>query len=216
MWAALRAELAYFRPFLLSAWAIAAAVAVMVNGLTLLASDDRHPGVTVSVGLPGILLVVGAMVVGFIAQGTRSEERRARLLFAAPLTPRQLGAVLVLLPTCLVALGVAATGVLVGLAALTPAGLDATPVRMVVRVAGQLLAVVQMGPLAQESTAARRQRRRSAAALGWTGFVTAILVLAVVQVVPDVAFGLLAQLAVAGAAMAASATLYARRTDFTR
>ena len=216
MWAALRAELAYFRPFLLSAWAIAAAVAVMVNGLTLLAGDDTHPGVTVSVGLPGILLVVAAMVVGFIAQGTRSEERRARLLLTAPLTPRQIGAVLVLLPTCLIALGVACTGVLVGLAALSTGGLDATPVRMVVRVAGQLLAVVQLGPLAQESTAARRQRRRSAAALGWTGFAVAILVLAAVQAVEVVAVGLFAQLAVAGAAMAASVSLYVGRTDFTR
>ncbi len=216
MWATLRAELVYFRPVLLTAWAIAAGVSVLVNVLTLLGHEQSHPGVTVSVGLPGILLVVAAMVVAFIAQGTRSEERRTRLLFTAHLTPPQIGAVLVLLPACLVALGVLFTGVLVGLSALWTGGLNPTPLAMVAGVAGQLLAIVQMGPLAQESTAALRQGRRTAAVLGWAVFVGAILLLAAVQVIGGAAFGLAAQIAVAVVAMATSASLYAHRTDLTR
>lgn len=216
MWAALRAELAYFRPYLLAAWGIAVGVAVMVNGLVLLARDEEHPGLEVAVGLPGVFLVVGAMIVGFIAQGTRSEERRARLLLATPLTPRQLGAILVLLPACLLSLGVSAAGLLVAVAALVTGELEPTPLRMVVGTAAQLFAVVQMGPLAQEATAARRQRRGLAAALGWTGFVAAILIIAAAQAAGQAAFGTLAQVAVASAAMAGSASLYAARTDFTR
>lgn len=216
MWAALRAELAYFRPFLLAAWGIAAGVAVMVNALVLLARDEKHPGVQITVGLPGIFLIVAAMVVGFIAQGTRSEERRARLLLATPLTPRQLGGVLVLLPACLLGLGVAVSCVVIAVAAVVTGELEPTPLWMVAGVAGQLFAVVQMGPLAQEATAARRQRRRPAAVLGWAGFVAAILVIAAAQAAGEASLSVLAQLAAGAAAMAGSAALYASRTDFTR
>jgi len=97
MWHALRAELAYLRVYLLSAFAIALGVAVMVDGLIVLTDDNGEQGYVLA-GLPGLFMIISAMVVGFIGQGLRSEERRMRLLLAGPLTPRQLAGVMVLLP----------------------------------------------------------------------------------------------------------------------
>lgn len=216
MWRALRIEFAYFRPFLLTAWGIAAGIAVLVNTLTWFSTSDDHPGSVLTAGLPGIFFVIAAMIVGFIAQGTRSEERRIRLLLAGPLTPRQLGGVLVLLPAGLVALGAGLGGVAVVVVGLVTGEFKPVPGLMVGGVAAQMLAVVQMGPLAQEATAARRQRRSRAANGGWAGFVVALLLLAGIQGIGPEALGMAAHVGVALGAMALSWTLFAARTDFTR
>jgi hypothetical protein len=217
MWRVLRAELSYFRTYLLFAWSIAVGVAVLVNGLTLIGSDD-HPGAVVSAGLPGIFFVISAMIVGFIAQGTRSEERRARLLLAGPVTPRQLGVVMVLLPAVLLGAGTLAGVLLVALAAVVTGKIEATPAYMVATVAGQMFAIALMGPLAQESAAALRQGRSRLAVAGWTGFVLAILLLVVfqAQLVESKIATIIAQVVIALIAMVVSAVLYAGRTDFTR
>jgi hypothetical protein len=214
MWRVLRAELIYFRIYLLVAWSIAAGVAVIVNLLTLLADDD-HPGTVVAAGLPGIFFVIAAMIISFVAQGTRSEERRARLLLAGPVTPRQLGLVLVLLPAGLIGLGALAGGLLVALAAILTGKLEPTPVSMVSSVTGQMFAIALLGPLAQESTAARRQDRGRVAIAGWTAFILAILLLAAFLPMDGI-FVIVGQATIAVTAMVASAAMYAGRTDFTR
>jgi hypothetical protein len=215
MWHALRAELDYFRMWLLGAWSIAFAVALLLNLLVLFGAGDGPPSI-VAAGLPGMFMVIAAMVVGFIAQGMRSEERRARLLLAGPLTPRQLGWVMVLIPAILVTLGVLAGGLLIGVVSLVTGRFDLQSVGIVGGVAAQLFAIAQMGPLAQESTAARRQQRTRAALFGWALFAASILFLAAAQWYLKSIAGLLGQVALAAAAMIAAATLYAGRTDFTR
>jgi hypothetical protein len=79
----------------------------------------------------------------------------------------------------------------------------------------QFLAYAQLGPLAQESSAARRQNRPRSALGGWLVFAVAILILAVSQVLLHSLVGHLGQILAVVAAMAATAALYQRRTDFT-
>lgn len=212
MWHVLRAELAYFRPWLLGALGIAAFVSTLLTILTLFVDgSDGVPGFVV-----GMFPIIAGMVVAFIAQSYRSEERRARLLLAGPLTPRQLAGVLVLLPVCLVGLGalfgglwVAATRWIIG--PLEPATLPTLGMFSV-----QFLAYAQMGPLAQEATAAHRQRRGRAAIAGWTVFVGAILFLVASQFFLGSLYGQLGMLISVVMAMVVAAVLYTGRTDFTR
>jgi len=215
MWHALRTELSYFRPWLLGGLGIAAGVVILISIVFQLVGDDGPPSY-VAAGLRGFFPIIAGMVVGFIAQSYRSEERRARLLLAGPLTPRQLGGVMVLLPACLFGIGVLAAGLMIGAGSLITGKLELETLRMVSGVAGMLFAMGQMGPLAQESTTARRQRRTRAAIAGWTVFVMAILLLSVLQLILGSIHGHLGQVIVALMVMVASVALYVGRTDFTR
>jgi len=87
------------------------------------------------------------------------EERRSRLLLAGPLTPRQLAGVTVLLPACLVGLAALAALLKFGLLTLVTGKLELANLGFVGAFTGGFLGYAQMGPLAQEATAARRQRR---------------------------------------------------------
>ena len=215
MWHALRAELAYSRPFLLGGFGIAAGVVIILSVLFFAVGDDGPPSF-VAAGLRGFFPIIAGMVVGFIAQGYRSEERRARLLLAGPLTPRQLAGVTVLLPAILFGIGALAAGLVIGVESLVTGTLCVETQRMVSGVAGMLFAMGQMGPLAQESMAARRQLRLRAAIVGWAVFVVAILLLTTAQWFLNTIHAHLGQPLVAVMAMVASATLYVGRTDFTR
>jgi hypothetical protein len=212
MWRALKAELAYFRPWLLGGFGIAAGISVLMHVLKWLVNDGE--------GVPGFLtnmfLFIGGMVVAFIAQSYRSEERRARLLLAGPLTPRQLAGVLVLLPACLVGIGVILTALKIGLVALFTGTPDFADLRMTASFAGEFWAYAQMGPLAQESSAARRQGRGRAATAGWAIFSVAVLVLAASMIFRGSIQGFVGQLMVLVAAMTVASALYQGRTDFTR
>jgi hypothetical protein len=212
MWHALRAELAYFRPWLLGGLGIAAGVAVLMTVLMHLPTvDSDAPSF-----LPAMFFIIAGMVVAFIAQSYRWEERRARLLMAGPLTPRQLAGVTVLLPACLVGLGVLAGGLWVGVTSLITGSLEPATLPTLGGFAGQFYTYAQMGPLAQEATAARRQRRGRAAIAGWAVFVGAIPFLAVSWFYFASIHGHLGQLIAAATVMVASTVLYEGRTDFTR
>jgi hypothetical protein len=78
-----------------------------------------------------------------------------------------------------------------------------------------MTAIVLMGPLAQESSAAHRQRRTLAWVVGWGTFVASILLMAGCTFLAR-EHGLAIQSAIAVIAMAVSAILYTGRTDFTR
>ncbi len=216
MWQALRAELAYIRAYLLGALAISVGVTGMVCLLVGL-SDKGSVPVWVYAFLPAMFLAISGMVVGFIAQGFRAEERRVRLLLAGPITPRQLAGVLVLLPAVLVGLCALAGGLAAGVVSLLSGTLGpaAATLQHVVSPAALMFAIAQLGPLAQESTAAYRQGRRRAGVAGWLGFALAIPLLVAFQwflrAVPGIG-----QMLVAVTAMVLSAGLGAGRTDFTR
>jgi hypothetical protein len=211
---ALRAELIYFRPWLLGGLGIATFVSTLLIVLTVFVNDsDGVPAFVV-----GMFPIIAGMVVAFIAQSYRSEERRARLLFAGPMTPRQLAGVMVLLPAVLVGLGALFGGLLVAVTSLlvSSGALEGATVPTLGMFSVQFWAYAQMGPLAQEATAARRQKRGTAAIIGWGFFVGAILFLVASQFVLGSIFGRIGLFAVVATAMVVAAALYAGRTDFTR
>lgn len=211
---ALRAELVYFRPWLLGGLGIATFVSTLLIVLTVFVNDsDGVPGFVV-----GMFPIIAGMVVAFIAQSYRSEEHRTRLLMAGPMTPRQLAGVLVLLPACLVGLGALFGGFFIGLTSLivgAASAKGATAPTLGVFVI-QFWAYAQMGPLAQEASAAHRQKRGTAAIIGWTAFVGAILFLVASQFVLGSIYGHIGLFAMIAIAMVVAAVLYAGRTDFTR
>jgi hypothetical protein len=212
MWRALRTELVYFVPWLLGGLGIAAFVVVVLSVLLRFLEEGDGPPVFVAAMMP----VIAGMVVSFIALGYRSEERRARLLLAGDLTPRKLAGVTVLLPLSFVGVGTLAAAPMIGLADLISGRLEPASLMVVIGFAGQFLAYAQLGPLAQESAAARRQGRGRAAVSGWIVFVAVILVLATSQFVQHSIAGFLGVALAVIAAMAVAARLYLGRTDFTR
>jgi hypothetical protein len=218
MWHALRAELAYARPYLFGGLGIAAGIVVLVSVIWYAVGG---PPPHAAAAVRGLFPILASMVVCFIVQAYRNEERRARLLLAGPLTPRQLAGVTALLPVVLSAIGIAAAGLVLGLGAILSGRLELESLHIAGFVGGQMFAYPQLVPLVQESVAARGQGRPRAAAGGWAGFVLAILALAVPYA--GLAAGvltwghlILGHLAVAVAALAASVVLYVGRTDFSR
>jgi hypothetical protein len=180
MWRALKAELVYFRVWLIGGLGMAVGISMLLYVLKWLFDDGEGvPGF-----IPNMFLLIAGMVVAFVAQGYRSEERRSLLLMAAPLTPRQVAGVLVLLPACLIG--------------------------------AQFWAAAQLGPLAQEATAARLQRRSRAGVIGWAVFAGAILLTSASWLFQGSFHGLLVSMITVGAAMGTTAKLYTDRTDFTR
>lgn len=209
---ALKTELEYFVPWLLGGFGIAAFVVVLLSVLIRFLEKGEGPPMFVVTMFP----IIAGMVVSFVAQGYRIEERRARLLLAGPLTPRQLAGITVFLPPFFVALGVLAAIPMTGLATLITGKFEPSDLRIVAGFAGQFWAYAQLGPLAQESTAARRQQRSAAAITGWTVFVGAILVLAASQFFMHAISGHFGFAMAAFAALGVAYVLYQRRTDFTR
>ena len=209
---ALKTELEYFLPWLLGGLGIAAFVVILLSVLIRFVEDGDGPPIFVVAMFP----IIAGMVVAFIAQSYRVEERRARLLLAGPLTPRQLAGVTVLLPACFVGLSALATAPMMALAALIAGKFESSAISVVAGFGGQFLAYAQLGPLAGESSAARRQQRSAAAAAGWAVFGSVILVLAASQFFMHSFIGHIGVAVAVLAAMGAAATLYQRRTDFTR
>ena len=225
MWLALRAELAYLRSYLLGGMGLAAGVVVLVS-VVFFAVGEEGPPSHAAAGIRGMFLIMAPPVVAFIAQAFRPEARRARLLLAGPLTPRQIAGAMVLLPAILFAVGVVAAGLVTGAGFLVTGKLEPEALHVVGYVGGLIIMMNQVGLLVQEAAAARRQRRRLAAAAAWTGFGAALLLfaalfLAALFLAAPQGFLTwihlhLGNLILAVAAMLASVKLYAGRTDFTR
>jgi drug/metabolite transporter (DMT)-like permease len=212
MWHALRAELVYFRMWLLGALGIAAGVSVMMLVIKWFVDDAE--------GIPGFLtsmfLFIAGMVVSIIVQSYRWEERRTRLLLAGTLTPRQLAGVLVILPACFMSVGALAAVIMIGLTALITGNLDHTDLRMTAVFGLEFWAYAQMGPLVQEAAAARRQGRGRAAIVGWMVFAGAILLLAMGMFFRHLIQANLGQMLAIVMTMVVAAAIYQGRTDFTR
>ena len=212
MWHALRAELVYFRMWLLGGLGIAAGVSLLMLVIKWLVDDAE--------GIPGFLtsmfLFIAGMVVSIIVQSYRWEERRTRLLLAGTLTPRQLAGVLVILPACFKSVGALAGVIMIGLTALITGNLEYTDLRMTVVFGLEFWAYAQMGPLVQEATAARRQGRGGAAIVGWTAFAGAILLLAMGMFFRHLIQANLGQMVAIIMATVVAVKLYTGRSDFTR
>lgn len=212
MWHALRAELVYFRPWLLGGLGIAFGVVLLMSGLMRFLSDDAGPPAF----LTAIFSIIAGMVVSFIAGSYRIEERRARLLLSGALTPRQLAWVTVLLPACFVGLSVLAAPLMMGVSALVSGKFSASAFPTAGSFALQFWAYAQLGPLAQESAAARKQQRGAAGLFGWMVFSGVILVLAACQFFLQSVGGHLWQALTIATAIGVAASLYQGRTDFTQ
>ncbi len=213
MWNALRAELVYFRPWMFGGLGIAAGVSGLIVALTWFSrrADD------IPTFLPGMFPIIAGMVVSFIALAVRSEERRARLLLAAPLALRQLAGVMVLLPVCLVAGGVLGGVLLLGLTSLIAGQFELGNLTVLAGLAGWFLIYALMGPLVQEAVAARRQGRGRAALAGWAGVVAALLAMtSLYWLEGQPALNAGVHLLVATLMVVPILVLYQGRTDFTR
>ncbi len=221
MWHALRAELDYSRWWLLGGLGMAAGVSALVSVIFWLVQSDAPDHV--AAGLRGMFLVMAPMVVGFIIQTYRSEERRTLLLMAGPLAPRQIAGAMVLLPVVLLVISLLAAGAMIGVEALVTGNLYGEALHMAGYVGGLIFMMMLMGLLAQEATAAYRQRRTGAAVAGWASFGAAVLLLVGLALAAVLLQGRstwtslhLGNLLVAVAAGFATVALYSRRTDFTR
>lgn len=214
MWHALRCELAYSRPWILGALAIAAGVVAIVSAVFAFVGDGP-PGHVVA-WLRAFFPIIAGMVVGFIVQGYRAEEHRSRLLLAGPFTPHQLAAVTVLLPVLLFGVGLVVAGSVVAVEALVSGRLEDVTLRLITLFAGIFFVTVLLGPLAQESSAAHREGRSRAAVVGWALFVLAIMVLVAFQWIPFSALTAAVPVATGVVVMATTWALLAGRTDFTR
>jgi hypothetical protein len=213
MWRALRAELAYFRPWLLGGLGIGAGVTILLGILLgIFGGAEDTPSF-----LPGMFAVLAGMVVAFIAQSYRAEERRARLLLSGSLTPAQLSGVLVLLPPCLVGLGALAAVPMLALSAALSAGYDSSTQGVLAILTGQFLAYAQLGPLFQETAAARRQGRSRPAMVGSLAIAVVLPVLISFYWFSHRPLVFVAGYVVmVGIIAIVSAKLYQGRTDFTR
>ena len=212
MWHALKAELVYFRVWLIGGLGIGAGVSLMMYALKWFVDDAE--------GIPGFLtsifLLIAGMVVSFIVQSYRWEERRTRLLLAGPLTPRQLAWMSVLLPACLMFVGAMASALMIGLTALISGYLDLADLHMTAVFGVEFWAYAQMGPLVQEATAARRQGRSRSAIAGWAVFAVAVLLLAAGMFFRHLIQANLGQMMAIAMSMVVAVKLYTARTDFTR
>jgi hypothetical protein len=213
MWNVLRAELAYSRPWFFGGLGIATGVSALLVGLKWFAEG----GDDIPAFLPGMFPIIAGMVVSFVALAYRSEERRARLLLAAPLSLRQLAGVMILLPACLVVAGALGGALLLGLMSLVTGQFDPGNLPALAGFAGQFFVYAMMGPLVQEAVAARRQGRGRAGLAGWAGLVVAfplLIALYWLEGRPVMTAG--AYLIVVTMLVVPTFVLHQGRTDFTR
>ena len=222
MWHALRAELAYYRSYLLGGLGLALGVVALVSVIFYAVGDDGPPS-HAAAGIRGMFLMMAPLVVGFVAQGLRDEERRERLLLAAPLTPGQIAGAGVLMSVVLLAAGVLGAGLVLAVGALATGRLETESLNIVFYVGGIMFAILQIIPLVQEAVAARGQGRARAAALGWAGLALAVVLFALPTAAALAFQGPhtwpimhLGNLLVALTAMVAGVALYTGRNDFTR
>lgn len=220
MWQALRAELAYSRAYLLGGLGLAVGVAAIVS-VVFYAVGDEGPPSHAATGIRAMFLIMAPMIVGFVAQSFRFEERRTRLLLAGPVTPRQIAGAMVLLTVILFGIGALAAGLMIGIDSLITGKRELESLQIVGYVGGLMFAMMQIGLLVQESVTAGIQGRLKASAIGWTAFALTALFVTVLPL--GSAWGYLgwyhlhlANLFAAGTAMVVSIALFQGRTDFTR
>ncbi|MBZ0111928.1 MAG: hypothetical protein K8J08_05680 [Thermoanaerobaculia bacterium] len=219
MWQALRAELAYLRPWLLGGLGIAVAVMALVS--VIFATFGGPPAVAAS-AIRAMFPLAACLIVAFIVQAYHKDERRALLFLAGPVTPRQLAMVRVLIPLALGICGMLVAALILSVDSAITGSVAFETLQIVGYVGGQLLLYTQMGLLIQEAVVSARQRRRSAALAGWATLFGGAILLTVVTFAALASQGPSTWPSLHGANLIASAILmvvtvrlYTGRTDFT-
>jgi hypothetical protein len=220
MWHTLRAELAYLRSWLLGGLGIALGVVALV---TAIFSIFGGPPAFIATAIRAMFPLTATLIVAFIAQAYRTEERRARLLLAGPLTPQQLAVVSVLIPLTVVVCGTVVAGLIVAVESAITGALVGQTLQIVGYVGGQFLLYTLIGLLIHEIVVSGRERRRGAAVAGWATLFGGALLLTVITLGAR-AFQRpwnwpilhAADLVAAACAMVVIVLLYRRRSDFTR
>jgi hypothetical protein len=166
VWQLVSVTLRYYRRWLASAWALALAIAVMVQILTMLNRSGEAPRLAFLLG--GLFLVIASMVVGIMIQATESSEKRGRLLMTLPVTSDQLALTQVLAPLAVLALGVVAGGAVTLAGTLVGAGTESRPFPLPLFIAGQTGFYMYFPSLMPEMGAYWNSgRRRAALGLGF-------------------------------------------------
>ena len=215
MWQLLRAELAYYRRVLLTAWSIALAVAVCLTLLVgVLGDKDEDESLLILLGfLPGLFLMVASMISAFIAVGGTSEEKRLYLHMMLPVPVRRVAATVVLLPEILVLIGIAVFEAWFVTAALIagqpPTGSWWRPLQ----IGSLLMIVVQFPTLFTSLDAAQRDRGRW---IPWLVMVAAIVGMFLIQSMEIAWLETLLALALAAGMVLINLPLVASRRDFTK
>jgi hypothetical protein len=194
---------------------------VILISVIFYAVGDEGPPSFAAAGIRAMFLMMAPMIVGFITQTFRYEERRTRLLLAGPITPRDIAWATALLSVILFAIGVLGAGLMIGVDSLVSGKFALESLQIVGYVGGLMFAMTQIGLLIQESIAARLQGRLRASMAGWAVFALTALLAMVLPM--GAAWGLMGwphlhlfNLIAALVAMVGSVALYKGRTDFTR
>lgn len=220
MWRILRVELAYLLPWLLGGLGLALGVTTLVTGIFAIFGG---PPELVATAIRVLFPMVAAMIVAFIAQAHRTQERRVRLLLAGPSTPGQLAVVSALIPFALGACGALAAGSIVAVESAIRGTIRVVTLHLVGYVGGQLTLYALIGLLIGEVAFCGRQRRRRAAAAGWATLIAGTILVAVVTVGALTDRGPwtwpilhAANLVAAVGTAVVTVSLFTARTDFTR
>jgi len=216
---ALRAELGYLRPWLLGGLGLSLAVATLV---TFIFATFGGPPAFAAGAIRAMFPMMAPLIVAFIVQAFRNEERRGRLLLAGPVTPRQIAVVSVLIPLALGVCGAVVAGSVVAIESAITGMFAFETLHIVAYVGGMLVLSAQMGLLIGEAIVTTRQRRRGAAIAGWATLFVGALVLTLVTLAavanqgpwtwPTLHAG---NLVATVGAMVVTVLLYEGRTDFT-
>ncbi len=220
MWQALRAEFAYLRPWLLGGLGIAFAVMALVS--VIFATLGGPPAFAAS-AIRAMYPLGACMIVAFIVQAYHKDERRALLLLAGPVTPRQLATISVLIPLALGVCGMLAATLTLSIDAAITGSAAFERLHLVGYLGGQLILYNLIGLLIHEAVVSARQRRRAAAVAGWTTLIAGALLVTLLTIAASSRQGPLswpilhaANLFVAAVAIVVTVRLYTGRSDFTR
>ena len=220
MWRLLREGVRFYRPVLLASWGFGAGIFFLV--LTIIAVvgsvRDLNAMARAGVQLP-LAILIASLIAGFIATGTERSENRVRMHLMLPVPIGQIAVARVLLPTALLLLGLVLAHALFAILL----ALEGSPVLSprhgnVDFIAMQLLFWVQVGPAIREIIELRHRVNWRGALGSKALLVTAVAVMAAIQLGPWHSFAL----RTAGAAaltvlvMTFTVVLFLRRNQFTR
>lgn len=220
MWRLVSEGVRFYRSVLLISWAFGAGIFFLVLAMLAVvgSADDLSEMAKAGVQLP-LAILIASMIAGFIAIGTERGENRVRMHLMLPVPIGQVAIARVFLPTVLLLLGMGLSHALFAVLL----ALEGSPVLSprhgnVDFIAAQLLFWVQVALAVREIIELRHR-------VGWQGalppkalLVTAVALMAVIQLGPwdSVPIRAAGAAALAVLVMAFTVVLFVRRTQFTK
>lgn len=220
MWRLLREGVRFYRPVLLTSWGFGAGIFFLVLAIIAIVGSVRDLNAMARAGvqLP-LAILIASLVAGFIATGTERSENRVRMHLMLPVPIGQVAVARVLLPTALLLLGLVASHVLFAVLL----ALEGSPILSprhgnVDFIAMQLLFWVQIALAVREIIELRHRASWRGALGSKVLLVTAVALMAVIQLGPWRNFALRAAVAAALAVLVMTFTvvLFMRRNVFTK